>query len=56
MDDKEKDRLLELVEILEYEAKTYREVLDVDGGSTNLKDCVGWIGEKLEDFKEEYNL
>jgi len=56
MNDKEKDKLLELVEILEYEAKTYREILADNTATSNLKDCFGWITDKLEDFGNKYNL
>lgn len=49
----EKDKLLELVEILEYEAKTYREILNDDTATSGLKDCFNWIADKLDNFEEE---
>ena len=48
-----KEKLLELVEILEYEAKTYREILNDDTATSGLKDCFNWITEKLDNFEEE---
>ena len=51
--EKEKERLLELVEILEYEAKTYREILNDNTATSGLKDCFNWITEKLDNFEEE---
>lgn len=49
----EKDKLLELVEILEYEAKIYREILNDDTATSGLKNCFNWITGKLDDFEEE---
>ena len=53
MKEEEREKLLELVEILEHEAHVYREILDEPSGTVGLKDCFNWVTTQLEEFGEE---